>query len=279
MARATIEMGTWAISALKERTSLAALLARDSDPRSDVETGIALGMYSSTDELNDRCGRALDEGYKRIKIKIEPGRDIESAQTALAAARGVIPVSVDANASYSAQETARLRELDALGLAMIEQPLTARQLSECATLQSLLRTPICLDESITDLRTTEDMISLKSARIVNIKPGRVGGFTEALAIHDACARAGIPVWCGGMLETGIGRAYNVALASLPNFTLPGDLSPSARYWTRDIIAEPWLMREGSVRVPLERAGIGVDIDIDFVESITTKAETFSLRRT
>ncbi len=279
MARATIEMAVWALESMKENLSLAALLSRecDSNARREVETGIALGMHSSIEELADRCARARDEGYRRIKVKIEPGRDVAYASAALRAVENEIPVTADANASYSDSDRSLLQELDTLGLAMIEQPLGADDLSGSADLQSLLNTPICLDESITSANRAAQMIELGSARIVNLKPGRVGGFTEALAVHETCKLAGIPIWCGGMLETGIGRAYNVALAALPNFTLPGDLSPSARYWSRDVITDPWTMNDGRVRVPLDRPGIGVDVDVQFIDSLTTRTKTFSSR--
>jgi O-succinylbenzoate synthase len=156
---------------------------------------------------------------------------------------------------------------------MLEQPLGEDDLVRHAALQRRLSTPICLDESITGVDRAEDMIQLGSGRIVNIKPGRVGGFAVSRRIHDVCANAGVPVWCGGMLETGIGRAYNVALASLPNFSLPGDLSPSARYWARDLVTPEWTMdAEGMVRVPRELPGLGVTVDTGFIEALTVRSE-------
>ena len=156
---------------------------------------------------------------------------------------------------------------------MIEQPLGRDDLVRHAALQRLLKTPLCLDESITDVERAQDMITLQSGRIVNIKPGRVGGFAQSIAIHDLCQRHGIPVWCGGMLESGIGRAYNVALASLPNFSLPGDLSPSARYWERDIVTPEWTMdQEGMVRVPRDAPGMGVAVDMDRVDNLTVRSD-------
>ena len=157
---------------------------------------------------------------------------------------------------------------------MIEQPLAWDDLLRHAELQKRLATPICLDESITGVDRAEDMLALGSGRIVNIKPGRVGGHAQALAIHDVCAAHGVPVWCGGMLESGVGRAHNVALASLPNFTLPGDVSPCERYWERDIVRPEWTMDgEGRIRVPLDRPGIGVEVDMDRVDDLTVRAET------
>jgi len=157
---------------------------------------------------------------------------------------------------------------------MIEQPLAWDDVVQHAELQKRLRTPICLDESITGCDRAADMIALDSGRIVNIKPARVGGFSESIRIHDLCAKHGIPVWCGGMLESGVGRSYNVALASLPNFTLPGDLSPSARYWERDIVTPEWTMSsEGRVTVPRSEPGIGVTVDVDRIADVTVRQET------
>ena len=158
---------------------------------------------------------------------------------------------------------------------MIEQPLAHDDLVRHAALQRSLRTPICLDETITSLARAQDMIALKSGRIINIKAGRVGGFAQSLAIHDLCESQGIPVWCGGMLESGIGRAYNVALASLPNFTLPGDVSPSARYWARDVVNPEWTLKNGMVTVPLDVPGIGVEVDTAMIESITVRREVLA----
>jgi O-succinylbenzoate synthase len=287
MARAAVEMGIWAIASSQNNSSLAALLSSESanarsvnaTPRTFVETGVALGMQSTPDDLVQRVVASRDEGYRRIKIKITPGRDVDYARAARVALGDSIALTVDANGSYSLQNRRHIKtleELDTLGLSMIEQPLAHDDLVHHADLQRLLSTPICLDESISSDATTEEMLALGSARIVNLKPGRVGGFQQSLAIHDRCADAGVPLWCGGMLESGIGRAYNVALASLPNFTLPGDLSPSARYWDRDIVTQPWTMDEkGRVRVPLDKSGIGVEVDTAFVDELTVRSKTFS----
>jgi len=181
---------------------------------------------------------------------------------------------VDANNAYSLQDKDLLKRFDNFHLMMIEQPLAWDDLVRHAELQKELKTPICLDESITNLDRAEDMIKLGSGRIINIKPGRVGGFTSSKRIHDLCQNHRIPVWCGGMLESGVGRAYNVALASLPNFVLPGDISPSSRYWARDIVQPEWIMdRNGFIKVPLENPGIGVSVDLDYIEGITVWKET------
>jgi O-succinylbenzoate synthase len=177
----------------------------------------------------------------------------------------------DANNAYTLDDRDRLAALDDLNLLMIEQPLAWDDLLRHAELQKHLRTPICLDESITSVERVEDMVALGAGRIVNIKPGRVGGFASSLAIHDFCQSQGIPVWCGGMLESGIGRAHNVALASLPNFTLPGDLSPSERYWERDVVDPEWTMdREGWIAVPRDKPGLGVTPDLNRIDDLTVR---------
>ncbi len=182
----------------------------------------------------------------------------------------------DANSAYTTADFDHLATLDRYNLMMIEQPLASDDLVRHAALQRRLTTPLCLDESITSVDRVEDMLTLHSGRIVNIKPGRVGGLAAARAIHDRCAAAGVPVWCGGMLESGIGRAYNVALASLPNFVLPGDVSPSARYWQRDIVTPEWTMdAAGMVPVPRDRPGLGVTIDRDRVDNLTVRSETLT----
>lgn len=283
MARASVEMGTWALAATRREESLARFLSRSSHlgaaPRKAVATGIALGMPSSSNGLMDQVQRAVTDGYRRIKLKVSPRSDLDVIRTVCGEIGTRTALSVDANASFSVDDEdhlAFLESLDTLGLSMIEQPLGADDFEQHAQLQRSLRTPICLDESISSDSSVETMVRLNSGKIVNMKPGRVGGFTEAVAIHDRCRLAEIPLWCGGMLESGIGRAYNVALASLPNFTLPGDVSPSARYWVRDLITEPWTMdSEGMVTVPVERSGIGVDVDRDFVDQIVVRETTFN----
>ena len=239
MARASVEMGIWALFAERSEVSLALLLnerarspGSNHKPRPTVETGIAFGIQSGPDLLAARCVAAVEEGYRRIRIKIAPDADVAYVRAAHDAVESRVPLAVDGNCAYSLESShhvSALEALDSFGLSMIEQPLGHDDLMQHATLQRCISTPLCLDESITGVERVAEMIALESARIVNVKPGRVGGFRQSLAIHDACADSSIPLWCGGMLESGIGRAYNVALASLPHFTLPGDLSPSARY--------------------------------------------------
>lgn len=269
MAKAGVEMGCWGLAATLAGQPLARFIG---GTRTQIATGISLGIQASPDALIEKVRAALAEGYRKVKIKIEPGHDVEWLTAVRRALGDDAHLMADANNAYTLDDTDRLVALDELDLMMIEQPLAHDDLVRHAELQRKLRTPICLDETITSLDRAQDMITLRSGRIINIKAGRVGGFAPSLAIHDLCESQGIPVWCGGMLESGIGRAYNVALASLPNFTLPGDVSPSARYWARDIVTPAWTMRDGMVSVPLDAPGIGVAIDTEMIEAITVRRE-------
>jgi o-succinylbenzoate synthase len=270
MAMATLEAAVWTLFALRDGVSLARLLG---GVRDTVDVGISLGVQDSPDALADRAAAALAEGYRRVKLKIAPGADIEYVDAVRQRVGADTPLMVDANNGYTLDDAPLFARLDDFGLMMIEQPLDADDLVRHAALQRRLRTPLCLDESITSLQRAEDMMALGSGRIINIKAGRVGGLAQAVAIHDACARRNVPVWCGGMLETGIGRAYNVALASLPNFSIPGDVSPSARYWENDIVTPEWVTCEpGRIAVPLDRPGLGVDMDLDLIEGLTARME-------
>ena len=272
MAKAAVEMASWALVAQRDGIPLARLLG---GTRTEIPTGISIGIQKSPEALVERVGRALADGYRKIKCKIEPGHDLEFLR-AVRAAYPDAPLMADANNAYTLKDAAHLKHLDVLHLVMIEQPLAYDDIVRHAELQRMLTTPICLDESITSVDRAEDMITLKSGRIINIKPGRVGGFQQARAIHDLCAKHGIPVWCGGMLESGVGRAYNVALASLPNFSIPGDLSPSSRYWERDVVKPEWTMSaDGIIQVPLDHAGIGVAVDEDRIDNITVRKQTLS----
>ncbi len=271
MAKAAIEMGVWALSAIHEGVSLAEQIGGQ---REEIETGISLGIEPTPADLVERARAAFEEGYRKVKIKIQPGSDIEFLQAARDAVGSDAALMADANNAYTSADFDHLARFDELNLMMIEQPLAWDDVVQHAELQKRMRTPICLDESITGCDRAADMIALGSGRIVNIKPGRVGGFSESIRIHDLCAKHGIPVWCGGMFESGIGRSYNVALASLPNFTLPGDLSPSARYWEQDIVTPEWTMDgEGRVKVPRSEPGIGVTVDVDRIADLTVRQET------
>ena len=273
MAKAAIEMGCWAMIATKQGVPLSQLLG---GTRDRIATGISIGIQQSPSSLARRAAAAYDRGYRKIKMKIQPGADVEYLRAVREALGPDVHLMADANSAYVPADTDHLLELDEFDLIMLEQPFQQDDLLRHAALQRRMRTPICLDESITDVARAEDMIALGSGRIINIKPGRVGGFAQSIAIHDLCARNGIAVWCGGMLESGVGRAYNVALASLPNFTLPGDLSPSARYWARDVVTPEWTMDDdGMVRIPLDKAGIGVTVDVDRVDELTVRREVLA----
>jgi O-succinylbenzoate synthase len=275
MAKAAVEMGCWGVAAEKQGVSLSQLLG---GTRERVPTGISIGIQSSPEALVDRARRALEAGYRKIKLKIQPGADVPFVDAVREALGPDVHLMADANSAYTLADADHLQRLDGFDLIMLEQPLGRDDLVRHAELQRRLTTPICLDESITDVDRAEDMIALRSGRIINIKPGRVGGFTVSKRIHDLCARHGIPVWCGGMLESGVGRAYNVALASLPNFSLPGDLSPSARYWERDVVTPEWTMdAEGMVRVPRAQPGLGVEPDVDRIEDLTVRREVLESR--
>lgn len=270
MAKAALEMGAWALDARRRGTSLSERLG---GARARVETGISLGIRDDPGALARRVAAAREEGYRRIKVKIEPGADLEHVAAAREAAGEDAPLMADANAAYRPEDAGRLARLDRYGLLMLEQPLDHEDLLRHARLQRRLETPICLDESVTGPDRAEDMIALGAGRIVNVKPGRVGGFAAARAVHDLCRDAGMAVWCGGMLESGVGRAHNVALASLPGFTLPGDLSASRRYWDEDVVEPEWTVDgESMVRVPRDRPGIGVEVRRDRVEELTVRAE-------
>jgi O-succinylbenzoate synthase len=238
--------------------------------RPEVDCGVSVGIHGSIPELLRTVGDYLDQGYRRIKLKIKPGWDLEPVR-ACRERFGDVPMQVDANTAYSLSDAKRLAELDAFDLLLIEQPLPEDQVLAHAELAKAVRTPICLDESITSAQAAADAIQLGACQIINIKPGRVGGYLEARRIHDLCAAHGVPVWMGGMLETGLGRAGNVAMAAMPNFTLPGDTSASNRYYHRDI-TEPFVLRDGRLEVPAG-PGLGVNVDQDFLAQITFSTET------
>lgn len=253
MAKASLEMAYWDLAAKAQGVSLAEMLG---GKRDKVPVGVSVGIQGSPEELVDTVESFLTQGYKRIKLKIAPGRDYRE----VAAVRKAFPhtlLQVDANSAYTLQDRSLFERLDHLGLLLIEQPLADDDIIDHAKLQRGLQTPICLDESIHSPADAQHAIELGSCRVINIKPGRVGGHKQSKAIHDVCQESNVPVWCGGMLETNIGRAHNVALATLPNFRLPGDISESGRYFAEDI-AEPnfELNSDSTISVP-KGHGIGV----------------------
>src|SRR6185295_19038256 len=264
MAKAGLELAFMDLLAQVNKQSLSTLIGGE---RKRVAVGVSLGIQPTLSQLVKRVEKYLDLGYQRIKLKIKPGWD----NHVVFEVRRLFPdilLSVDANSAYTLADIDHLRRLDNFGLLMIEQPLQSDDIVDHAELQQHLKTSLCLDESITGQRQAKAALDLNSCRIINIKIGRVGGYSEALAIHDLCAARSIPVWCGGMLESGIGRAHNIALASLPDFTLPGDISASSRYFAHDLISpEVSVASDGTVAVP-DTIGLGFDVELGFIERQT-----------
>ena len=268
MAKAGLELAFMDLLARVRGESLSQLIQGS---RPNVPVGVSLGIQPSIDHLLERIDLYLGLGYQRIKLKIKQGWDVDVVRDVRKRHPDIL-LSVDANSAYTLAEGDRLEELDEFGLLMVEQPLDHDDLVDHAKLQEKMRTPICLDESITGIRRAEHALDMESCRMINIKIGRVGGYSQALAIHDLCYSRDVPVWCGGMLESGVGRAHNIALASLPGFTLPGDISASSRYFEKDVIVpEVRVSAEGTVDVPL-RPGLGFDVDLAYIEANTQTAE-------
>lgn len=268
MAKAGLETAVWDAEARQKGVPLANLLG---GARAEISSGVSIGIQASTEALIAKVQRELAAGYQRIKIKIKPGLDMELVR-ALRERWPRIRLMVDANSAYTLKDIALLKQLDAFYLIMIEQPLGYDDIYSHAQLQRQLETPICLDECILDLEHARAAIETGSCKIINIKLGRVGGHTPARRIHNLCKERGIPVWCGGMLESGIGRAHNIAMSSLENFTLPGDVTASKRYWTEDLIdPEVVVSSHGTIRVPAG-PGIGFTPRVDRIESLTRRRE-------
>ena len=260
MAKAAIEGAVWDIYAQKTKKSLSEAIG---GTQQKIEVGVSIGLQPTDDQLIQRIQQALDQGYKRIKVKIKPGKDIELLRT-IRRTYPEVPLMADANSSYTLQDIELLKQLDEFNLMMIEQPLAHDDIVDHAVLQKQMKTPICLDESITSLEDTRKAITLGSCGVVNIKLARVGGISEAKRIHDYCKEHDIPVWCGGMLEAGIGRAQCVALTSLSNFTMPGDTAASARYWEEDLIIPEVTVEEGYITVS-KKTGLGYEVNRKIVE--------------
>jgi O-succinylbenzoate synthase len=268
MAKACVELAFVDLVARLRGESLSALIG---GTRAAIEVGVSLGIQPTVDELDARVRRYLGLGYRRIKIKIKPGFDVEVMAEIRRRHPGIL-LSADANAAYGPEDAERLRRLDAYDLLMVEQPLAYDDLVDHAALQKSMKTAVCLDESVTGLDQARRALDIGACRILNMKIGRVGGYSEALPIHDLCVERGVPLWCGGMFESGIGRAHNVALASLPGFTLPGDISGSRRYFERDVIVPPVEVGpDGTVAVP-RSPGLGYEVDLAFVEDHTEAVE-------
>lgn len=269
MTRAMIDMAYWDLWAKALNLPLQTVLGGQGDA---IDVGVSLGI-GPIDSTLDRVRAHVDLGYKRIKLKVKPGHDVALVR-AVRAAFADTPLSVDANSCYTLADTALLRDLDAFGLDYIEQPLAWDDIHDHATLQSRITTPICLDECIRSVADTRKALQTGAARVINIKAGRVGGHTESIRIHDLCAAFDVPVWCGGMLESGIGRAHNIHLSTLGNFAKPGDTSSASRYFTRDIVEQKLEATAGRMPVP-PGLGIGVTLDHDFLATVTLSTETFA----
>ncbi|HHY74877.1 MAG TPA: o-succinylbenzoate synthase [Bacillus bacterium] len=263
MAKAALEGAIWDLYAKRCGKSLAEMLG---GKKKEIEVGISIGIQKDSANLLNMIEKALNEGYKRIKIKIKHGMDVNIIREVRKRFPN-IPLMADANSAYSLNDIEQLKMLDEFELMMIEQPLASDDIMDHAVLQKEIKTPICLDESILSCEDARKAIELGSCKIINIKIGRVGGLTEAKRIHDLCLEKGIQVWCGGMLEAGVGRAHNVALTTLANFTLPGDTSASSRYWEKDIIKPEVTVHNGLITVP-DGPGIGYDVDLQAVREFT-----------
>ena len=266
MAKAALETAILDAQLQDQKISLATYLGAT---KARVACGVSVGIANDLSALADEVSSYIEQGYRRIKLKIEPGWDIAAVKKI----RDLYPtilLQVDANQAYTRDDGKHLAALDEFNLLLIEQPLDEHDILGHALLAKQVKTPICLDESIISLQSARDALELKATTIINVKPGRVGGYIESVKIHDLCLKNKIPVWCGGMLETGIGRAANLALAALPGFTLPGDTSASSRYFKEDVTA-PFVMIDGYLDVP-NTTGIGITPNLDFLDSITTHRE-------
>jgi o-succinylbenzoate synthase len=273
MAKAGVENAIWNCEALLKGVPLAKLLG---GTLNEIACGVSLGIRETPEALVKKVTEELQSGYQRIKLKIKPGKDLNF----VAAVRKEFPdirLSVDANSAYELEDTAHLKKLDNFNLLMIEQPLQWDEIHAHAKLQSQIQTALCLDECINNTAHAVAAIELDACRIINIKLGRVGGHTSAREVHDVCQKHSLPVWCGGMLESGVGRAHNIAMSTLPNFTLPGDVSASQRYWSEDIIEpEVQVSSHGTIQVP-QAAGLGFSIKRDLVKSLTVRSSQWTAR--
>ena len=269
MAKAALENSLWDAEARQKRLPLLKLLG---GTLREINCGVSIGIQNSHEQLLEKIETELAAGYQRIKVKVKPGWDFEVLSKIRQRWPSIL-LSCDANSAYGNLNPLDLCKFDDFNLLMIEQPLWHDDIFQHAKLQRVLKTSICLDESIRNVRDAEEAIELKACRIINIKVGRLGGFTEAIAVHNVCERNGIPVWCGGMLETGIGRAHNIALSTLPNFRLPGDVSASKRYWSEDIVApEIEVTSRGTIPVS-DTPGTGYEIKLDLINKLTVRSET------
>lgn len=269
MAKSAIEGAVWDIYAQQTSQSLTDALGGN---KNKIEVGISLGIQESIEKQISVVEHYVNEGYKRIKVKIKPGWDIQVIR-ALRERFPDVAMMADANSAYSLEDINILKQLDEYNLTMIEQPLASDDIVDHAVLQKQIKTPICLDESINSLEDARKAIELGSCGVINIKIGRVGGISEAKRIHDYCAEKGVPVWCGGMLESGIGRAHNIALTTLPNFVLPGDTAGSSHYWEKDIINPEVIVEDGYIQVP-KKIGIGYEPNMEAIKQYTFSSKVY-----
>jgi len=273
MAKAALENALWDAEALQKQKPLWKLLG---GTRHEIACGVSIGIQDSVEQLLEKIQTELAAGYRRIKLKVKPGWDVNVLER-VRSRWADITLSCDANSAYTLDQVEHLREFDQFNLLMIEQPLWNDEIYYHARLQKELRTAICLDESIVSARSAAFAVEIGACRIINVKVGRVGGFSEALSVHDVCQSQKIPVWCGGMLETGIGRAHNIALSTLPNFSLPGDVSASKRYWKEDIIdPEVEVSPQGMIAIS-NQPGTGYRVKPDLIEKLTVRKETLRAR--
>lgn len=269
MAKAALNAAVWDLYAQARQQSLAEALNDGLAARDRVLVGVSVGIEPTVEALVEQVEGFVRAGYRRVKLKVKPGVDLDRIQ-AVRQAFPDIPLSIDANSAYRLSDLDHLRRFDEFGLLMIEQPLEEDDIYEHSLLQPALRTPLCLDESITTLTAARSALALGACRIINIKPSRVGGLSQARRLNAVCQAAGVPTWCGGMLETGVGRAANLALASLPNFTLPGDISATDRYYKPDV-TEPFLLNTEDSTITVPRGmGLGVTVDRDRLRAVTQR---------
>jgi O-succinylbenzoate synthase len=270
MAKGGLEAALWDLEARRQGLPLWKLLGGS---REEIECGVSIGIQPTIDRLLQVIQKELNEGYRRIKIKIKPGWDVEVVRQVRAAFPRVL-LMCDANSAYTLDDVERFRMMDAFEVMMFEQPLHHEDMIDHAELQRQIHTPICLDESIHSAEDARKAIAIGACRIINIKLGRVGGHREARAVHDVCRDHGIPVWCGGMLESGIGRAHNIALSSLEDFSLPGDVAASKRYWAEEVVDPPVLVSSEGTITQSMAPGIGYAVKDSFVDSITARTQVF-----
>lgn len=270
MTRGGVEAAVWDLQARRERRPLWQIIGGGA--RREIPCGVSIGIQDNVPQLLHKIETELSAGYQRIKMKIKPGWDVDVIREVRRRFPS-IQLMADANSAYTLADAERLQRLDEFHLMMIEQPLAHDDIIDHAELQARLRTPICLDECIRSAHHAGQAIKLGACRIINIKLGRVGGFAEAIRVHNLAQDAGIPVWCGGMLESGIGRAHNIALSTLPNFVLPGDVSASKRYWARDIVCPAVETTPRGTILVRDAPGFGYDLDMDYLKSVTVREET------